>query len=751
MADYQKLPNEDEGATPAEEAQEVETTRPQTLVCGYPVQVIFILGNEFCERFSYYGMHAILVIYLTSMLKMSKDNATAVYHAFNMLCYFSPIFGAIIADSFWGKYKTILYVSLVYAIGNVVVSVTAIPSILNVVQVAGPYVGLLLIAIGTGGIKPCVSAFGGDQFEAGQEVQLKKFFSIFYFAINFGSLIATLLTPILRGDVTCFDNDCYPLAFGVPAILMIFSVFLFVLGSKLYKKVPPEGNIVVEVSAAVGSAIKNRVSQCGSGVKKAHWLDWAGDKYTPVLISDVKALFKVLFMFLPLPVFWTLFDQQGSRWTLQAMEMNGDIGYFGTIKPDQMQALNPVFVMILIPFVETVIYPIAKACNLLTKPLQRMGLGMALVAVSFVFAGFLQIKMEAKSSVANLPATGAANYRIINTVPCSIELYSEDLHKYRNMSVQYTHGTDYFQVPTSFKHLSVGSKCPPKMTYDTSISIFEQKSYTMIVGTNHSTLLTMQLTDDVVPLPHGHAKVRFVHAGGSVADKVRVKLNKTLHIDLKPFQTPKYINIISKTFHIRVSPNDSSNALALKTMLFGNGGIYTIVIQPNKRIDGLKLFQYADVSPRPISILWQIPQYIVITLGEVMFSITGLEFAYSQSPPSMKSCIMAAWLLTVSVGNLLVVILAGVKLTEDMAEEFFFFSIFLAVVTVIFMIMAWFYKYTNYGASRSADSHDDNNDNGDERMPLIDSEPAEDEKKLYPDLDKEDEKPSTKKITESNL
>eukprot|EP00112_Aurelia_sp_Birch-Aquarium-sp1_P006295 Seg1697.12 transcript_id=Seg1697.12/GoldUCD/mRNA.D3Y31 product="Origin recognition complex subunit 2" protein_id=Seg1697.12/GoldUCD/D3Y31 len=167
---------------------------------GYPVSVYFILGNELCERFSYYGMHAILVLYLTSMLKMDKDQATEVYHAFNMLCYFSPVFGAIIADSFWGKYKTILYISLVYALGNIVVAVTAIPKLLDAVKLAGPMIGLLLIAIGTGGIKPCVSAFGGDQFEAGQEEKLQSFFSIFYFSINVGSLLSMLITPILRDE-----------------------------------------------------------------------------------------------------------------------------------------------------------------------------------------------------------------------------------------------------------------------------------------------------------------------------------------------------------------------------------------------------------------------------------------------------------------------------------------------------------------------------------------------------------------------
>ena len=87
-------------------------------------------------------------------------------------------------------------------------------------------IGLVVIALGTGGIKPCVSAFGGDQFARPQQnKQLEQFFSIFYFAINAGSLISTFLTPILREDVECFgQSTCFPLAFGVPAILMVVAV-----------------------------------------------------------------------------------------------------------------------------------------------------------------------------------------------------------------------------------------------------------------------------------------------------------------------------------------------------------------------------------------------------------------------------------------------------------------------------------------------------------------------------------------------
>lgn len=118
-------------------------------------------------------------------------------------------------------------------------------------------IGLLLIAIGSGGIKPCVAAFGGDQFKLPEQVkQMATFFSLFYFAINSGSFISTSITPILRQDVSCFgDDDCYSLAFGVPGVLMIVSIFIFIFGKFLYKINPPSGNMVVQVSKCIGVSL----------------------------------------------------------------------------------------------------------------------------------------------------------------------------------------------------------------------------------------------------------------------------------------------------------------------------------------------------------------------------------------------------------------------------------------------------------------------------------------------------------------
>merc|ERR1719481_1790563 len=135
-----------------------------------------------------------------------------------------------------------------YILGHILKTVAAVPN-LGIDPYSMTFVGLALIAIGTGGIKPCVAAFGGDQFKLPeQERQLQTFFSVFYFSINAGSLIGTALTPYLREDVECFGDDtCYSLAFGVPAILMAFATVIIILGKPLYVMKPPQGNIIIQV------------------------------------------------------------------------------------------------------------------------------------------------------------------------------------------------------------------------------------------------------------------------------------------------------------------------------------------------------------------------------------------------------------------------------------------------------------------------------------------------------------------------
>lgn len=132
------------------------------------------------------------------------------------------------------------------------IALGAVPT-LNLPAEVMTVIGLLLIGIGSGGIKPCVAAFGGDQFKIPEQAkQLATFFSIFYFAINAGSLISTYLMPVLREDVHCFgQTSCFSLAFGVPGVLMIVSIGIFIGGKSLYIVKKPAGNVIVEVTKCI--------------------------------------------------------------------------------------------------------------------------------------------------------------------------------------------------------------------------------------------------------------------------------------------------------------------------------------------------------------------------------------------------------------------------------------------------------------------------------------------------------------------
>lgn len=139
----------------------------------------------------------------------------------NFMC----IIGGIISDVWLGRFKTILVLSLVYVFGSAIVSISSIP-VLDLSPKLMLLIGLFCIALGAGGNKPCVSAFGGDQFKLPeQSAQVATYFSLFYISINSGSLLSFTTTPILRSEFHCFgQNECFPLAFGVPVILMIVAV-----------------------------------------------------------------------------------------------------------------------------------------------------------------------------------------------------------------------------------------------------------------------------------------------------------------------------------------------------------------------------------------------------------------------------------------------------------------------------------------------------------------------------------------------
>lgn len=363
---------------------------------GYPPQIRYIIGNEACERFSFYGMRNILTVFLIDYLLVAhtpdaaarQAEAKAVFHDFVSLVYFFPLLGGFFADRFLGKYRTIFWLSLLYCAGHAFLAVFDDNRY-------GFYAGLFLIALGSGGIKPCVSAFVGDQFTEANKHLVRGVFSLFYWIINFGSFFASLLIPLtLRSYGPA-------VAFGIPGVLMFIATVIFWAGRHLYTDVPPTGANPHSFLRVVLSALRAPRSQAGG-----HWLDRAAAEGHPQeSIEGAKAVFRVLSIFAFIPVFWALFDQKASTWVVQARSMDLQVGSF-TLAPSQLQALNPLMVMLLIPLSTYVLFPWLERLGVRVTPLRRMTTGMFITGFSYVLVGLIQLRLDSGHQLSVLWQTG---------------------------------------------------------------------------------------------------------------------------------------------------------------------------------------------------------------------------------------------------------------------------------------------------------------------------------------------------------
>jgi len=408
----------------------------------YPSQIKYIVGNEACERYSYYGMTSILTVFLTGSLLMQDSVATETYHNFKAACYFTPLIGAFIADKFWGKYKTILMLSVLYCVGHAYLAIFEHTPV-------GFMTGLALIAIGAGGIKPCVSAHVGDQFKKGQEGMLRRIFELFYFMINFGSLFATLVTP------WTYKHYGAAVAFGIPGILMALATFIFWMGRNEFVHVPAQEEapagfnagfwiaiigfcLVPFTYASMGamsyyipSVIMLGVWAYGFFMSKEQnsfptvlfnlvtkGEEAATKKHGADVVDGTRAVLSIIGVFSMITFFWALFDQHGSTWILQGREM--DQNFMGmTILPSQMAGLNPFLVMTLIPIFSYAIYPALNKVMDLT-PLKKVTIGMFITGFSFVVVALVQRQLDAGNQLSIL--WQSAGYIIITAAEVMVSI-----------------------------------------------------------------------------------------------------------------------------------------------------------------------------------------------------------------------------------------------------------------------------------------------------------------------------------------
>jgi len=327
-----------------------------------PPGVPYIIGNEAAERFSYYGMKSVLTVFMAHYIlnqsgvlaPMSSNEAYMYTHYFVFGVYFLPILGAIIADGLLGKYWTILSLSIVYCLGNLTLACMATSWGVAIGQRTMLAIGLFLICLGAGGIKPCVSANVGDQFGESNKHLLSKMFGWFYFSINAGSFISSILCPWLLANPKYGPGW----AFGIPGIAMVIATLFFWGGRKKMVHVPPAG-----ITSFFGRETFSK--------------------------EGLLTLGRIAMVYVFILVFWALWGMSnGAEWTLQAEKMN--LHWMGMdLIAAQVQTANPILILIFIPLVNYVIYPAINKVFALT-PLRKIGIGLFITALSFVVIVMIQ-------------------------------------------------------------------------------------------------------------------------------------------------------------------------------------------------------------------------------------------------------------------------------------------------------------------------------------------------------------------------
>lgn len=422
--------------------------------------VLCILITETAERFSYFGFRAILVLYLTRALEYDEATAIALFAYMTCLAYLSPILGALLADGHFGRYTTILLFGCIYATGLVILTVGAFmdSSDLDTKRLL-TFLGLLLVCLGTGGIKPCVSAFGADQVaNQGQnndegscslmtegshivgtepcshdtngdkkpvddaESRVRAFFASFYFCINLGAVTSIFIIPILRA------NFGFGAAFLTPTIFIMLAMLAFLSKSNEYVHHDHGETSLATTFRLCWWLLRKRISNISlvhryfpcirpsrhplmnsapeSSANNDEVNHDDADTAWNRQLSDAAQALHVMPIMGMLPIFWLLYDQQGSVWTLQAtrMALHG-------LQPEQLNVVNPVEIMIFIPLFDRCIYPAMERRGWNISHLRRMGWGMLLAAMSFFMSGILESRIESRQ------AHGAAQVHVLWQLP----------------------------------------------------------------------------------------------------------------------------------------------------------------------------------------------------------------------------------------------------------------------------------------------------------------------------------------------
>lgn len=562
---------------------------------GHPTGFWFFFWGEFAERCSYYGMRAILALYMTERLGVDKKDAGTFMSLFIAACYFFPLIGGYLADNFFGKYWTIVGFSVPYVVAQFIVGIE------NKYTVFG---ALALLAMGSGVIKPNISTLMGltyDQQRPGQDQLRTSAFSWFYMSINIGAALSQFGMPWLRTEYG------YKIAFLFPAGLMAMALVIFALGKKHYAKEKIVKKVVGDPSTPLEKG------KTVTGIEVEYQIVTPEEKEAERKMK-MQVLGRIGLLFLTVMFFWAIFDQSASTWIFFA-DTYMECTLFGIpASADAIQAFNPVFIILLVPVsvwlfksLEKKGYKV-KATHKMTVGFILTGLSMVIMAVSGFLAGKKQdmVKLTTPEGSLVLP------------------MWEQKLD---SVSGTATAGTEVQIAATDFSY----DKDKKKLNFKNGKLILKGGREVAISGGR----MTMSGAPDAKGFTDGGVAEPLMKSAEAIA---------------------------------KIKPDPEKDTATLEVVDW---------VKPAERV----------------TVWWQVFAFLIITIAEILISVTGLELAFVAAPQSMKSFVTACWLAVVFLANLL--INAPITRLYPLMEPGVYFAMLafaMVFVTMVFIPVAVFFN-----------------------------------------------------------
>ena len=588
----------------------------------------------------------LVVLYLHNVLpevagelavKAASSKATAVTHLFFAGVYAFPMIGAVLSDRLLGKYPVIFWLSLVYVSGHGVLAIAGAFATAENWPLAeyGFYCGLALIAMGSGGIKPCVSANVGDQFTEKNRSLVTVVFQIFYFIINFGSFFSTIITPILK------DKWGPEVAFGVPGIFMALATVVFWIGRNEFVRVPPKPGGGLGLHDSVVTILF----------------------FTPV-IAIIAAVFVVAHDF-EMPV----------RGTLSATAFYGR------------------YVVEYLTFLATYAWPFFLASGV------AVALGIALFAMR-------QRRQSDTGFLAMLfYALRHRGERKEGQGMCDVvrekfgEEASEGPPAVMRIVVVFSMVSVFWALFDQHASTWITQAQAMNLMLTVPRFTFQFIIYgTLSLAAFGGFWLFSWISNVVVPRWVTFGFLGLVVAAGAacgITDLVRQEwVRQTLMPEQISALNPLMVMMIIPALGAFVYRPLEKRGITIKPLQKMTVGMFMSALAFGAAALLQQRIERAGAGHVPV--LWQFVQYLIMTTAEVLVSVTGLEFAYTQAPRAMKSTMMGVWLLCVTFGNVLVAFLAPMEAILELSQFFWVFTGLMVAASLLFAVLAYFYKGKSY-------------------------------------------------------